>query len=144
MVAHTEKYFFDFYYGTRMNKPSKDVTAAELAILEKLWEHGPASIKSLAEWLYGASTPSDIATVQKLLSRLEAKDCVTRDRSGWPQLFNALLDRQTLVAQRVQATADELCDGTLSSLLTHLVKSKKFDARQRQRLRRMLDELDDK
>lgn len=124
-----------------MAKPAQDVTAAELAILEKLWEHGSATAKSLAQWLYGAATPSDIATVQKLLSRLEGKDCVARDRDQWPHLFRATLEREELISRRLQATADELCDGTLSSLISHLVKSKKFTAGQRRRLREMLDEM---
>lgn len=125
-----------------MVKPPQDVTAAELAILEKLWERGTASVKDLSQWLYGASTPSDIATVQKLLTRLEAKGCVSRDRECWPHLFRALIAREELISQRLQATADELSDGTLTSLITHLVQSKKFTAKQRQRLRDMLDQMD--
>ena len=123
-----------------MIKPPQDVTAAELAILEKLWEHRSAAVKDLSQWLYGDGTPSDIATVQKLLSRLEAKGYVTRDRDSWPHLFQASISREDLISQRLQATADELCDGTLSSLVTHLVKSTKLSAKQRQRLREMLDE----
>jgi predicted transcriptional regulator len=122
----------------------QDVTAAELAILEKLWEHESASVKDLSQWLSGASTPSDVATVQKLLSRLEAKGCVGRDRESWPHLFHATIAREDLISQRLQATADELSDGTLTTLLTHLVQSKKFTAKQRQRLRQMLDEMDEK
>lgn len=125
-----------------MVKPSKDATAAELAILEQLWEHGSAAIKDLSQWLYGASTPSDIATVQKLLSRLETKGYVSRNRERWPHQFQAAIDRETLVSQRLQAAADELCNGTMSSLLTHLVRSKKFTPRQRQNLRKLLDEMD--
>lgn len=123
-----------------MPKPSKDVTAAELAILEQLWQHEHAAVKDLSLWLYGASTASDIATVQKLLARLEAKGCVKRDRDAWPHLFCATIDREGLISERLQATADELCDGTISSLLTHLVKSKRITARQRQNLRKLLDE----
>lgn len=125
-----------------MVKPSKDVTSAELAILEQLWKHGSLAAKTLSQSLYGASTSSDIATVQKLLSRLEAKGCVARDREAWPHLFSATIAREELITQRLQATADELCDGTMSTLLTHLVRSKKITARQRQRLREMLDELE--
>lgn len=127
-----------------MVKPSKDVTAAELAILEQLWQHGSAAVKDLSQWLYGASTPSDIATVQKLLSRLEAKGCVSRCRDQWPHQFQAAIDREVLITQRLQATADELCNGTLSTLLTHLVRSKKFTPRQRENLRKLLDEMDTK
>jgi predicted transcriptional regulator len=125
-----------------MVKPPKDVTAAELAILEQLWNCESAAVKELSQSLYGASTPSDIATVQKLLARLEAKGFVTRDRDKWPHKFSSSIVREELISQRLQATADELCDGTMSTLLTHLVHSKQFSSRQRQRLRKILDEIE--
>lgn len=125
-----------------MVKPPKDVTAAELAILEQLWQHESATVKALSQWLYGASTASDIATVQKLLARLEAKGFVARNRDQWPHQFRATIEREQLISQRLQATAEELCDGTLSTLLTHLVRSKQFSGRQRQRLRKLLDEME--
>jgi predicted transcriptional regulator len=127
-----------------MVKTPKDVTAAELAILEKLWEHGSVSAKDLSLWLYGSSSASDLGTVQKLLTRLEGKKCVSRDREQWPHIFYALLSREELISQRLQATANELCDGTLTSLITHLVQAKKLSAKQRQRLRQMLDDMDQK
>lgn len=127
-----------------MAKNTRDVTAAELAILEQLWDRESAAVKDLSQWLYGASTPSDIATVQKLLSRLEAKGCVQRDRDAWPHQFRATIKREDLISQRLQATADELCDGTINSLLTHLIRSKKFTARQRKNLRKLLDDTDSK
>ena len=126
-----------------MGNSPKDVTAAELAILEKLWEHETAAVKELSQWLYGASTPSDIATVQKLLVRLEKKGWVVRDRDTWPHSFRAAMDREELISHRLQSTADELCDGTLNTLLTHLVKSKDFNTRERKRLRKLLDDLDE-
>ena len=124
-----------------MGKPKTDVTAAELAILEQLWQREEAAVKELSQWLYGSSTPSDVATVQKLLARLEAKGCVKRDREAWPHQFQATIDREDLISHRLQATADELSDGTISGLLTHLVKSRQFTARQRQNLRKLLDEM---
>lgn len=125
-----------------MVRASKDVTAAELAVLEELWRAGSAVVKDLSQRLYGAATPSDIATVQKLLARLENKGCVQRDREHWPHQFRALIGREELISQRLQATADELCDGTLTSLMTHLVKSKQLNSRQRKRLRKLLDEME--
>jgi len=122
---------------------TRDVTTAELAILEELWQHQRMTIKDLAQRLYGASTPSDIATVQKLLGRLENKKCVARDREKWPQEFFATIDRDELIGERLQATADELCEGAMGTLLTHLVQSKQLSSRERQRLRKLLDQLDD-
>ena len=125
-----------------MTQTPRDVTAAELAILQQLWTDRSSSIKQLASNLYGASTPSDIATVQKLLARLEAKGYVDRDRTQWPHQFRATVGRDHLISHRLQTTADELCDGTMSTLLSHLVQSKGFDAAERQRLRRLLDDLE--
>lgn len=125
-----------------MAKSMKDVTAAELAVLEQLWERQSAAVKELSQWLYGASTPSDVATVQKLLVRLEEKGWIVRNRNTWPHQFQAAADREELISRRLQATADELCDGTMNTLLTHLIKSDKFNARERKRLRKLLDELD--
>jgi predicted transcriptional regulator len=123
---------------------TRDVTTAELAILEELWLTGRMTIKDLAQKLYGASTPSDIATVQKLLGRLEAKNCVGRDREKWPQVFFATIAREELIGERLQATADELCEGAMGTLLTHLVQSQQLGSRERQRLRKLLDDLDEK
>jgi len=125
-----------------MIHPTRDVTSAELAILEKLWEHEFATLKQLSKWLYGGETPSNIATVQKLVTRLEGKGFVARDRGYWPHRFNAVADRDRLINLRLQAAADELCDGSMSTLLMHVFKSAKFSSRQRKRLRKLLDELD--
>ncbi|HEX6985667.1 MAG TPA: BlaI/MecI/CopY family transcriptional regulator, partial [Planctomycetaceae bacterium] len=64
-----------------MPRKAKDVTDAELAILQVLWEQGRATVRSLADRLYPAEPDKQVPTVQKLLGRLEAKECVTRDRS---------------------------------------------------------------
>ena len=124
-----------------MPRKPQDVTDADLAVLENLWETGGTSVRLLAESLYGASTASDLATIQKLLERLEAKKCVTRDRDQWPHRFEASIDRSDLIERRLQDTADELCGGSLSPLLTHLVKSEKMGQADREQLRQLLSDL---
>lgn len=125
-----------------MVRRPKDVTTAELAILEQLWDVESTTVAQLAQQLYGASTPSEIATVQKLLVRLEGKGWVARDRDQWPHQFQAAMNREELISQRLQTTADELCDGTINGLLTHLINSRDFKSKDRRRLRKLLDELD--
>jgi len=122
----------------------RSATTAELAILVELWQTERMTVKDLAKKLYSSSTPSDIATVQKLLGRLEGKKCVGRDRENWPQEFFATIQRDELVVVRLQAIADELCEGAMGTLLTHLVHSQQLNARERQRLRKLLDGLETK
>jgi predicted transcriptional regulator len=126
-----------------MARKAQDVTDAELAILEQLWASGPTTVKVLAIELYGDAGVSTTATVQKLLGRLESKQCVARDPSVWPRLFRASIDRSELIQRRLQNTADELCEGSLGPLLTHLIRRSGLSRSDRSKLKSMLNELDD-
>lgn len=125
-----------------MPRSPQDVTDAELAIMQSLWDRGTATVRELAEQLYGGSSASQHATVQKLLERLEAKDCVRRDRAAWPHVFSAAADRGELIDRNLQQTADRLCDGSIQPLLMHLVKAGKLSAGERRSLRDLLDQLE--
>jgi predicted transcriptional regulator len=80
--------------------------------------------------------------VQKLLERLEAKECVARDRTSSVHLFAAAVQRDEIVGRRLQAVADQLCDGSWTPLLTHLVQNRKLSAPDREALRRLVGALD--
>jgi BlaI family transcriptional regulator, penicillinase repressor len=124
-----------------MPRHPQDVTDAELAILNVLWERGSATVRELATELYGKNSASQHATVQKLLERLEAKECVTRSRKTWPYTFSPAIDRESRIGHQLQQTADKLCGGSLQPLLTHLVKAGRLTAEDRKSLRDLLDEL---
>jgi predicted transcriptional regulator len=125
-----------------MARPPQDITDAELAILQVLWERGSATVRELTEQLYAKSASSQHATVQKLLERLEGKLFVRRNRLGWPHVFEATVGREDLIGRKLQQTADKLCDGSIQPLLTHLVKAGTLSAEERQSLRALLDDLE--
>jgi predicted transcriptional regulator len=127
-----------------MPRDPKDLPDAELAVLHVLWEQGPATIRRLTEALYPKGTEAHYATVQKLLERLEAKECVRRDRSSWAHSFRATIDRDELIGRRLRAVAEKLCGGSLTPLLTNLIRSRRLTARERRELRALMDELDRK
>jgi len=96
-------------------KRRADVTEAELALLQALWDQGPATIRQLADRVYGQGGASTYATVQKLLDRLESKGVVGRDRSESVQCFRAAIDREELIGRRLRAVADTLCGGVIDA-----------------------------
>jgi len=122
--------------------PRRDVTEAELAVLRVLWEHGPATIRELTERLYPGGGTSAYATVQKLLDRLEGKACVRRDRARVPHVFAAGIVREALIAQRLEALADSLCEGSLAPLFTNLVGHRRLTDAERAALRALVEDLD--
>jgi BlaI family transcriptional regulator, penicillinase repressor len=127
-----------------MNQRNQDVTEAELALLQVLWDDGPATIRQLVERVYKQMGTSVYATVQKLLDRLEAKGCVERERGGPVHIFRAAINRDELIGRRLRAVADSLCGGSLSPLLTHLVEGRGLSDQERRELRGLIEKLDRK
>lgn len=123
-----------------MARTPQDVTDTELALLQVLWDAGPATIRHLTDVLYpGGGTPQ-YATVQKLLERLESKGCVRRERTPPAHTFRAVLAREDLIGRRLRDMAEKLCGGSLTPLLTHLVRTQGLTTRERQELRDLIDE----
>lgn len=126
-----------------MARAPLDVTEAELAVLEVLWSRGPSTVRQITNVLYPGGGASKFATVQKLLERLEKENrYVQRDRSSGVQLFSATVDRDHLIARRLDRIVDSLCGGSISPLLTHLVQSDRLTKDELQSLRDLIDRLD--
>ena len=127
-----------------MARTPQDVTDTELALLQILWDSGPATIRQLTDVLYPRGGAAQYSTVQKLLERLETKGCVRRERTPPAHTFMAAIAREDLIGRRLRDMAEKLCGGSLTPLLTHLVRTKGLSSRERQELRDLIDELDSK
>lgn len=124
-----------------MAQEYSDVTGAELAVLQALWDLGPSTIRTLVVPVYGRGGASNYATVQKLLERLESKGYVARDRASSVHVFRASVGRDELIRRRLRSVADSLCGGSLTPLLTHLVNGERLSSRERDEIRALIDGL---
>src|SRR5947207_3795271 len=103
-------------------------TDAELAVLKVLWDGGSLTARAICEQIYPSGTPSDQATVQKLLQRLEQKRLIARDRSSFAHVFRPTVTREALAGDQLEALADKLTDGSLVPFILHAVGSKQLTA----------------
>ncbi len=124
-----------------MARNSQDVTDAELSVLRVLWDHGSSTIRDITAEIYPDNSESDYATVKKLLSRLENKKFVARNRQHLAHQFEAIISRDDLVGRRLRVLADNLCDGSQTPLLMHLISSEQITPQQQQKLRDLIDEI---
>src|SRR5262245_60365885 len=124
-----------------MARTAQDVTDAELAVLQALWDTGPAPIRRLTDELYPDGGVAQYATVQNLLERLEAKGYVHRDRRASVHVFSALVAKDELIGRRLQLLAEKLCGGSVTPLLSHLLQSRPLTAEERKSLRGLIDDL---
>ena len=124
-----------------MAKKLRDVTDAELSVLQILWNAGPRTIRELAAALDPHNQDAYYATVKKLLERLETKGFVCREPQGIAYLYEATIARDDLVGQRLRAVADSLCDGSVTPLLTQLAQHERLTRKQQAALLALIDEL---
>ena len=123
-----------------MPAPGPHATDAELAILKLLWEREPLTAREIREQLYPDGSPSDQATVQKLVQRLEQKKLVARDRRSFAHSFRATITREELAGNQLEALAEKLTDGSIVPFILHAVSAKKLTAGERSEIRRLLDQ----
>lgn len=124
-----------------MARTPQDVTDAELAILQALWEQGPANRRQLTDLLYPGGGPAHYTTVQKLLERLQGKGYVTSERKDGMVFFAPSVSRDDLIHRRLQDVAEKLCEGSVTPLLLNLVRASRLSARELQQLRDLIEEL---
>jgi|HubBroStandDraft_6_1064221.scaffolds.fasta_scaffold44850_2 BlaI family penicillinase repressor len=120
-----------------MSIPS--VSNAELGILQLLWDRGRLTTRQIAERLYPKRTPSDLATVQKLVHRLEQKKLVERDRSSFAHTIAPRVDREQFAGKRLAEAAAKLAGGSLKPLLVHLVESDQLSREDLADIRKLID-----
>ena len=125
-----------------MVQTRRNVTDTELGVLKQLWSRGPSTIRQLTDRLYPDGGTAHYATVQKLLERLEAKSYVRRRLDGRVNVYRAVVDRQGLIADRLRETADRLCEGSLTPLLTQLVGSAGLSRAEVAQLRELVEQLE--
>jgi predicted transcriptional regulator len=123
-----------------MPRTPQDVTDAEMAVLQVLWDQGPANRRQITDLLYPAGGPAHYTTVQKLLERLEAKGYVASERGNGVRSFTAVVGREELISRRLLDVAEKLCGGSITPLLMNLVRSKPLTAREVAELRALIDE----
>ena len=117
----------------------QQLTEAELAVMELLWQKDRLTARQIREDLYPGATKAQHGTVQKLLQRLEDKGFAKRDQSLSVNMFSATISRQAYAGDQLESLASRLTSGSVAPLITHLVENKKISREEINRIRAILD-----
>ena len=123
-----------------MPVPKSVITDSELEILKLLWGRQPLTAREITEQLYESVTPASMGTVQKLLSRLEEKSMVNRDRRRSVHEFAPAVSRQDVAGLQLDEFAGKLSGGSLSPFVLHLVQARRLSKQEKAQLRKLLEE----
>jgi predicted transcriptional regulator len=116
------------------------ISDAELGVVKKLWQHGPATPAEVRELLAEDGSERAYTTVQTLLHRLLRKGYVERREAGAAQAYVATVDQETLLQGHMEELARRVCDGHAGPLMLGLVRSNRLSRKELDELRALLDQ----
>ena len=125
------------------NPTRPELSEAEWEVLQALWECGPGTVRSVNAELAGRGKSWAYTTVLTLLRRLQAKGWAESDTSGHAHLFRAAATRDEVLRERLRSLADQYCEGSPAPLVLALMDGRGLSPVDLQRLREVLDRLDD-
>ena len=119
-----------------------NITAAESAVMNLLWQKSPRTSEDLLAELMPAQNWSE-ATVRTLIGRLVKKKAVAAELDGRRYNYRPLVARETYALAESQDLVDRLFDGRISPFLVQFSKGKKLSKQDIAELKKMIAEMDD-
>ncbi len=120
---------------------SREPTDGELEILKVLWETGPDALGTVCAQLRKQRQVAT-TTVATMLGVMLDKGLVKRKRGPRGYLWSARVSRRTTTKGLLAKLLDRAFDGSAHRLVAHLLEDAKLAPREREAIRRMLDEYD--
>lgn len=119
----------------------KGLSEREWLVLGALWDSGGAELGEITQALYPGTRWSR-NTVLTYLTRMEAKGLVVIDKEKYPSVYRAALDKDVCQAQARDAFLHRVYQGAAGDLVAAFLREKPISARERDELRRLLDEME--
>ena len=113
----------------------------EWTVLDALWRTGGAELGDLVGALY-RDTGWNRNTVLTYLTRMEVKGLVTICKDSYPHVYRAAVDREQCRKQERQSFLHRVYKGAAGDLIAAFLKEEKISPEDRERLRRMLDDME--
>lgn len=110
-----------------------------LKIMDVIWKEGDIAAKKIAALLRD-QTGWNVNTTYTLIKRCIAKGAVERREPGF--LCRALITREQVQEEATNELVEKVFDGSREQLFASLLGHKSLNARQIEKLRRMVDELE--
>ena len=121
-----------------MPKKATRLGAQQLRIMRVLWKRDRATAKEITKELC-EETEVAHSTVQTLLRMLEQKGAASHDVDDRTFVFYALVSEDEVQSDAARELVDKVFDGSVSGLMSHLVKTKRLSRKERERIRRLID-----
>lgn len=118
-------------------------TDGELEVLRILWTNGPSTVKQVHE-VVNKDRPTVYTTTLKVMQVMREKGLLVRNDSKYRHIYRPALPEEKTQRQLVTDFLERTFSGSTEKLMMHLLSAKKISAKERAKIRRMLDEIEGK
>lgn len=118
-----------------------NLTEAEWSVLDVLWSGGRFSLGEVVEALRPVTAWSR-NTVHTYLTRMEAKELVSIDRTTEPHGYAAAVSREDCARKERNTLLNRVYGGAVGDLITAFLKESSITPQERKRLRKLLDDME--
>jgi BlaI family transcriptional regulator, penicillinase repressor len=125
-----------------MRPKTSTLTPQELAIMKVVWQREQATVRDVYETLRKRRQVA-YTTVMTMMKILEDKGYLKRSREDRAYVYRPSRPRQQVVSAMVRDFVDRVFDGAAGGLLLHLAKDGKLTRTERQRIRQLIDEMEE-
>jgi BlaI family penicillinase repressor len=123
-------------------KKTPGPTARELAILGVLWARGPSTVRDVHEALQHEE-PTGYTTTLKLMQIMVEKALLVREDDGRRHIYRPALSEEKTQKQLLGDLLDKVFAGSAEKLVMRALAARKVSPRELQRIREMLDKMEE-
>ena len=116
-------------------------TAAELEILNVLWEQQPLTVKDVHEKLSELKEVGYTTTL-KIMQNMHAKGLLSREPNGKSHLYTAVFKQDETRGKLLDRFLESTFSGSASSLVMQLLGNKKTSQKELDEIKRIIDQME--
>ncbi len=109
----------------------------QLRIMQALWEQQPATVADVQEAL-GPASGLAYTTIATMLRKMEERGLVTHESRGRKFLYRAAVSEREVTRSMTHDLLDRLFEGSLASMVDHLLTSREVSRDELQRLEKLI------
>lgn len=118
-------------------------TEKELDILAILWQQGPSTVRQINEEM-NKQQRTGYTTTLKLMQIMTEKGLLVRDDSKFQHIFTPAVTEEKTQNQVVGDLLEKVFAGSAEKLVMRALSAKKVNPDELARIKKMLDEMEDK
>lgn len=130
--------------GKSGKKEQSEPTRSELEILQVLWQYGPNTVRFVNDKLNEQKREVNYASTLKLMQIMVEKELLERDESQVKHIYSPASEEDKTKSLLFDRFVDSLFNGSVSSLMLHLLDNKKASQKELDDIRKLLNKAKDK